>query len=99
MAITAPQRLWIMTKMALIIFEEYLVGTDPKNPSSIYQLKIDAGHKLQWDTRPDRRYELQWTENLMTPFRTLKLLPYTTTQFQDDAHPNSKKYSIGLKFR
>ena len=63
--------------------DEYLLGTNPTSGSSIYKLDLNREGTLKWDTRPGRRYEIQWTDSLTQSFQTLKVLPYTTNQLQN----------------
>lgn len=78
-------------------FNEYLFGTDPKNPQSNYFLKIEDGNLLDWETLPGRKYELQYSKNIVDGFQVLKSLPYTKDNFRDLTHPDETKLFYRLK--
>ncbi len=57
--------------------DEYLVGTDPGSGNSFFKVTAEPNAAapgqltLSWNTVPGRRYEIQWSPDLVTPFTPL----------------------------
>jgi arylsulfatase A-like enzyme len=59
---------------SLSTWEEFIAGTDPTDPNSLFELEIEStsqSTELQWTVQSDRRYYVDSTPNLRNDFSQL----------------------------
>jgi hypothetical protein len=48
--------------------EEYIAGTDPTDPASVFIIEDMLASTLYWTSTPGRTYSVYWSDNLRQPF-------------------------------
>lgn len=65
--------------------EEYIAGTDPTDPASVFIIEDMNVPTLYWTAVPDRTYSVYWTDNLLQPFVRIAF-GLTTGSYTDNSH-------------
>ena len=78
--------------------EEYIAGTDPTNPASVFIIEDMMVPTLYWTAVPGRTYSVYWTDNLRLPFVNIAF-GLTTGSYTDNWHAgeNANFYLIHVE--
>lgn len=85
-------------------YDEYLAGTHPNDPTSVLRLGSvlhpNGTLRLTWTAVPGKRYQLESSATLDTPFQRVPGFPRIATaeleQFDEPASPNARFYRLRL---
>jgi len=76
--------------------EEFIAGTDPTNPASVFIIEDMNAPTLYWTAAPGRTYSVYWTDNLRQPFIRLAS-GLTTGSYTDTLHSGDKANYYRIK--
>jgi len=79
-------------------YDEWICGTDPNDPYSLFRIESFDGSSLLWASVPARTYSVYWTESLDIPFIPIATnLAYPQSNFIDSVHTTNLSGFYQLK--
>ncbi len=80
-------------------YAEWVCGTNPDNPDSVFVMGLNVGTGFSWPTIPGRNYSVYWTDDLTEPFVPIATgLAHPLSNYTDHAHATNAAnfYRIGV---
>ena len=82
----------------LSAWQEYIAGTDPTSPASVFRAAGTPPSVLSWSSASGRVYSVYWTTNLMNGFQCIASnIPWTQNSLTNPAPAASSFYKIDVR--